>query len=165
MPHLSLPNWQHADELFATLDTLPEQRLNRALYELLWQYEGENVHAAQCQALSALLQHPRYRGRQNLYHWIADTLYGGLPWQTLLPDIEAQLGRLHTESCRAFGEYAGMSDDTDALEEAVQRLFAEGSDNAHDIIWSMLYWHQALAKRRPEWGEWQRRRIAALHNM
>ncbi|MDO4694058.1 MAG: hypothetical protein Q4A62_05460 [Eikenella sp.] len=165
MPRLSLPDWQHPDELLATLDALPDGRVNRALYELLWQYAGEGVHAAQCQALFALLPHPRYRGRQNLHHWIADVLYGGMPWQALLPHIEAQLGRLHVESCRVFGERAGMSDDTDALEDAVQRLFAAGSGNAHDIICSMLYWHKALAVRRPEWGAWLRRRTAVLHGM
>lgn len=134
MPRLVLPDWQSSDALLATLDALPDKHLNRALYELLWQCAGENTHSAQCQALCALLQHPRYRGRQSLHHWIADVLHGGMTWQALLPHIEAQLGCLHAESCRAFSDHAGMSDDTDALEDAVQRLFAEGSGNAHDII-------------------------------
>ncbi|MDO5091675.1 MAG: hypothetical protein Q4D61_09020 [Cardiobacteriaceae bacterium] len=157
------PDWHHSDELIAILDALPDQRLNRALHDLLWQYAGENSDAAQREALLALLQHPRYRGLQNLHHWIGDVLHGGTPWTTLLPHIEAQLGHLHHESCATFGDQAGMSDDTDALEAAVARLFAEGSDNAHSIIWSILYWHKALAVRRPAWDAWLRQRIAALH--
>ncbi|MDO4777697.1 MAG: hypothetical protein Q4A06_09670 [Cardiobacteriaceae bacterium] len=157
------PNWRHPDELLAILDALPDTKLNRALYELLWQYDGENANATQQQTLFILLAHPRYRGCKNLHRWIDDALLGGMVWAELLPHIEAQLGFLHAESCRAFGDHGGMHADTDTLEAIVTRLFAHDSDNAHDIIWSILYWHQALRERHPEWGQWLRGRIAALH--
>lgn len=133
------PYWRHPDELLAILDALPEAKLNRALHELLWQYNGENSSAMQQQALCRLLAHPRYRGCKNLYEWVEDALLGNMTWAELLPHIEAQLGHLHTESCRAFGDQGGMHADTDTLDIAVARLFAHGSENAHDIIWSILY--------------------------
>lgn len=158
----SFPYWQDSAELIAYLDTLPDRTLNRALYELLWQCDSDHNDAHLRHALFALLAHPRYRSCPNLHHWITDLLHGGLPWRELLPHIRAQLGHLHHDSCRAFGDHGGMFVPPAELAPVVEQLFAHGSDNASDILWSCLYWSEDLRAAHPDWAHWLQQRIAAL---
>ncbi|MDO4642693.1 MAG: hypothetical protein Q4A74_02510 [Cardiobacteriaceae bacterium] len=157
-----LAYWQTPDECLAILATQPETACERALYELLRRYSGEDNEAATRAVLQKLLLHPRYQGRKNLSCWLEDVLLGNYAWPTLLAQSEAVLETLHSESCRVLGEYGGMHLDEDTLEPVVNRLFARATPQAYDIIWSILYWHEGLLARRPDWAQWLQTQITSL---
>ena len=162
MSNPSLPDWHTPQECLDILSALPENRRNRALYLLPDLYAGEDFQTAHAAVLRLLLRSPQLRGLENVKCWLYEVLSGGADWTAWQTEILAASDGLHPETCRTFGDWVGMHDDT-AVEETkalVHALFAlPPSPQAVEILFGCLYWHETLCRRHPEWDEWLRNQI------
>ncbi|MGF6148064.1 Uncharacterised protein [Kingella potus] len=89
-------------------------------------------------------------------------LAGGADWTAWQAEIFASLDGLHLETCRTFGDWAGMDDNTPpaAAEALIRALFAlPPSPQAVEILFGYLYWHETLRRLHPEWAQWLERQI------
>lgn len=155
----NLPDWQTPEQLLSILLGLPEQRRNRSLYLLVWQYGGEDAAVAELGALRRLLAEPALCGLENVKLWLQQVLYGDPAlWPVLWPDVAAVLDKLHPESCRVYGEFGGMFAPLEQAERIVGQLLALGSVRACEMADCCLAWHEGLQRRRPEWSAQQRER-------
>lgn len=80
MPKLSLPQWHTPEQVLDILLELPETKRNRALYELIWQFDHDNPQGipeseAQLAALRLLWHDPRFQGLENIKLWLKEVLY------------------------------------------------------------------------------------------
>ena len=116
MPKLSLPQWHAPEQVRDILLELPEKRRNRALYELIWQFDHDNPQGipeseAQLTTLRLLWHDPRIQGLENIKLWLKEVLYSDEDngaWLALQPEIETLLDVLHPETCGEYGEHGGM---------------------------------------------------------
>ena len=168
MTKLSLPQWHTPEQVRDILLGLPEKKRNRALYELVWQFDHDNPHGipeseAQLAALRLLWHDPCFQGLENIKLWLKEVLYldedNGL-WLALQPEIEALLDVLHPETC---GEYGGMQHSAATLEPFVARMIARNTKNARYTARCCLYWSEALCRQRPDFDEWLKNEIRQLH--
>lgn len=171
MPKLSLPHWHTPEQVRDILLELPETKRNRALYELIWQFDYDNPQGipeseAQLATLRLLWHDPRFQRLENIKLWLKEVLYsdeGNGAWLALQPEIETLLDVLHPETCGEYGEHGGMRHSAARLEPFVARMIARNTENARYTARCCLYWSEALRRQRPGWDEWLKNEIRQLH--
>ena len=171
MPKLSLPQWHTPEQVRDILLALPEKKRNRALYELIWQFDHDNLQGvleseAQLAALRLLWHDPRFQGLENIKLWLKEVLYsdeGNGSWLALQPEIETLIDALHPETCGEYGEHGGMRHSAATLEPFVARMIARNTENARYTARCCLYWNEALCRQRPDFDEWLQNEIRRLH--
>ena len=152
MDKLHLPQWHSPEHVRDILLALPEKKRNRALYELIWQFDHYNPQGvleseAQLAALRLLWHDPRFQGLENIKYWLKEVLYldeDNGAWLALQPEIETLLDVLHPETCGA-------------------RRIALNTDNARYTARCCLYWNEPLRRQRPDFDEWLKNEIRRLH--
>ena len=171
MPKLSLPQWHAPEQVRDILLELPEKRRNRALYELIWQFDHDNPQGipeseAQLTTLRLLWHDPRIQGLENIKLWLKEVLYSDEDngaWLALQPEIETLLDVLHPETCGTYGDHGGMRYSAATLEPFVARMIAQNTENARYTARCCLYWSEALLCQRPDFDEWLKNEIRQLH--
>ena len=171
MPKLSLPQWHTPEQVRDILLVLPEKKRNRALYELIWQFDHDNLQGvleseAQLAALRLLWHDPRFQGLENIKLWLKEVLYsdeGNGSWLALQPEIETLLDVLHPETCGEYGEHGGIRHSAATLEPFVARMIARNTENARYTARCCLCWNEALCRQRPDFDEWLQNEIRQLH--
>ena len=171
MTKLSLPQWHTPEQVRDILLGLPETKRNRALYELIWQFDHYNPQGvleseAQLATLRLLWHDPRFQGLENIKLWLKEVLYldeyNG-SWLALQPEIETLLDALHPETCGEYGEHGGIRHSAATLEPFVARMIARNTENARYTARCCLYWNEALRRQRPDFDEWLQNEIRQLH--
>ncbi len=154
---LNLPAWRRPEACLALLAALPPERHNRALYELLWCFEGDNLDAAQYAVWQALLHDCRFQGLQNVHHWLSELMLGEYALSALWAEICPVIDRLHPETCGTFGDYLYLYGDADEqqLVAIMDWLLQHNSRNARYAAFSALLRLPAQGGcLRPEWPVW-----------
>ena len=171
MTKLSLPQWHTPEQVRDILLALPEKKRNRALYELIWQFDHYNPQGvpeseAQLATLRLLWHDPRFQGLENIECWLREVLCldeDNGSWLALQPEIETLLDVLHPETCGEYGEHGGMRHSAATLEPFVTRMIARNTENARYTARCCLYWNEALCCQRPDFDEWLKNEIRQLH--
>ena len=171
MPKLSLPHWHTPEQVRDILLELPETKRNRALYELVWQFDHDNPQGVpesevQLATLRLLWHDPRFQGLENIKWWLKEVLYSDEDngaWLALQPEIETLLDVLHPETCGEYGEHGGMQHRAATLEPFVARMIARNTENARYTAFCCLYWSKSLCRQRPDFDEWLKNEIRRLH--
>ena len=171
MDKLHLPLWQSPEHVRDILLALPEKKRNRALYELIWQFDHYNPQGVpesevQLAALRLLWHDPRFQGLENIKLWLKEVLYldeDNGSWLALQPEIETLLDVLHPETCGEYGEHGGMRHSAATLEPFVARMIARNTENARYTAFCCLYWSETLCRHRPDFDEWLKNGIRQLH--
>ena len=174
MDKLHLPQWHTPEHVRDILLALPEKKRNRALYELIWQFDHYNPQGvleseAQLATLRLLWHDPRFQGLENIKYWLKEVLYldeDNGSWLALQPEIETLLDVLHPETCGEYGEYGehgGMRHNAATLEPFVARMIARNTENARYTARCCLYWNEPLRRQRPDFDEWLKNEIRRLH--
>ena len=104
MNKLHLPQWHRPEHVRDILLALPEKKRNRALYELIWQFDHYNPQGvleseAQLVALRLLWHDPRFQGLENIECWLREVLCldeDNGAWLALQLEIETLLDTCST---------------------------------------------------------------------
>ena len=139
MDKLHLPQWHTPEHVRDILLALPEKKRNRALYELIWQFDHYNPQGvleteAQLATLCLLWHDPRFQGLENIKYWLKEVLYldeDNGAWLALQPEIETLLDVLHPETCGEYGEHGGMQHSAATLEPFVARMRLPETPKTH----------------------------------
>ena len=170
MSQRPLPHWHSPEHVRQILLALPEKKRNRALYQLIDQFDYNYHHEpcatpVQLATLRLLWHDPRFQTLENLKHWLYNVLCSDpAHWLTLQTDILQLIDTLHPETCRTYGDFGGMHQPADILQAFVAQLFARATPAALGMAWDCLYWNAELRQLRPDWAQWLNDQIVHSKN-
>ena len=166
MSQRPLPHWHSPEHVRQILLALPEKKRNRALYQLIDQFDYNYHHEpcatpVQLATLRLLWHDPRFQGLENVKHWLYDALCANpTNWLALQTEILQLMDTLHPETCRTYGDFGGMNQSAQTLQPFVAQLFARRTPAALSITRDCLYWNAELCQQRPDWQQWLNEQIA-----
>ena len=170
MSQTNLPQWRSPEHLRQILLSQPENKHNRALYQLVFQFDHDYHHGKQPEipmqlaALRLLWQDPRFQALENIKHWLHEVLIGDTEnWLALQTEILQLADALHPETCRTYGDFGGMHQSAQTLQPFVAKLFAHGSPATLGMARDCLYWNENLRRQRPDWNKWFAGQTAQIH--
>ena len=170
MSQRPLPHWHSPEHVRQILLALPEKKRNRALYQLIDQFDYNYHHEpcatpVQLATLRLLWHDPRFQTLENLKHWLYNVLCSDpAHWLTLQTDILQLMDTLHPETCRTYGDFGGMHQPADILQAFVAQLFARATPAALGMAGDCLYWNAELRQLRPDWAQWLNNQIVHSKN-